>query len=586
MSSKRSAYKQDASYHGLLGLVGYVKRDLALFLVVLIFYGMSSLGSVGMAELVHRLEQAYEIEDSIWRIYVPLGVIGIALLRGIGGMLGGITSAYIAANVSQHLTLRMYKHLMKLPQPFFDKTSVGSIMSKINYNIGCITNALNSGVSVLLRDGTTFIFLLCYLLYFNWLLTLVIFATIPIMLLLIEIAKRRLRVLSKRLQKAAETLSRIMVEAFSALQLIKVSTAEEYEFQKFRKVRSHSKRQDLKAVLVSSVTAPVLGLIVSIALAGIVWLALESERAGFATAGEFFAYITAIALLGNPLRALSGVQSKMQAGEIAARDYAHHLEIGYEVDKGQQRINRSQHMRDITFKDVVFSYRPGEPVFNKLNLTIMGGAKNALVGRSGSGKSSIVNLLFRFYQIQQGRLSIGDVDICDVKLRSWRSGFSYVSQDIFLFNNTLRYNLTYGLQREVSDARITTALRRAEAWDFASEMPKGINTVIGDRGVLLSGGQKQRIALARALLREAPILILDEATSSLDSDTEYKIQLALERVMKNRTILVIAHRLSTVKKMDNIIVLDRGRLVEQGTHKQLIAKDGAYAALYARQFSD
>lgn len=586
MSSKGSFYKQDSSYRGLLGLVGYVKRDLALFLVVLFFYGLSSLGSVGMAELVHRLEQAYEVEDSIWRVYVPLGVIGIALLRGIGTLFGGLTAAYIGASVSHRLTLRMYRHLMKLPQPFFDKTSVGEIMSKINYNIGCITGALNAGVSVLLRDGTTFIFLLCYLLYFNWALTLVIFGTIPIMLLLIEIAKRRLRVLSKRLQRAAETLSRVMLEAFSALQLIRVSTAEDYEFQKFRKVRSHSKRQGLKAALVSSATTPILGVIVSIALAGIVWLALESESAGFDTAGEFFAYITAIALLGNPLRALSGVQSKMQAGEIAARDYAHHLEIDYEVDRGQQRISREQHMQDIHFKDVVFAYRAGEAVFKRLNLKIIGGAKNALVGRSGSGKSSIVNLLFRFYQIQHGGIYVGDLDIAEVQLRSWRSGFSYVSQDIFLFNNTLRYNLTYGLRREVDDAQIATALRQAEAWDFVAAMPKGIQTPIGDRGILLSGGQKQRIALARALLRDAPILILDEATSALDSETEYKIQAALEWIMKNRTILVIAHRLSTVKKMDNIMVLDQGHLVEQGTHKQLITKGGAYAALYARQFSD
>ena len=432
MASQRSSYKQDASYHGLLGLVGYVKKDLALFFVVLIFYGMSSISNVGMAELVNRLEQAYEVEDSIWRVYVPLGIIGIALLRGIGTMFGRILSAYISASVSQRLTLKMYKHLMRLPQPFFDKTSVGSVMSKINYNIGCITSALSAGVSVVLRDGTTFIFLLCYLLYLNWLLTLIIFATVPAMLLLIEIAKRRLRVLSKRLQKAAEALSRIMVEAFSALQLIKVSTAEEYEYQKFKKVRSYSKRQGLKASLVSALTTPILGVIVSIALACIVWTALESESAGFATAGEFFAYITAIALLGNPLRALAGVQSRMQAGEIAARDYAHHLEIGYEKDEGRQRINRAQHMQDITFKDVVFAYRPSEPVFDQLNLKIVGGAKNALVGRSGSGKSTIVNLLFRFYHIQQGRIVIGDMDIGDVRLKAWRSGF-FLCESRYLF---------------------------------------------------------------------------------------------------------------------------------------------------------
>ncbi len=354
------------SYRGLIGLGRYVKKDLSLYFFAVIFFALASLGNVGMAELVHKMEDAYTQPDSLWRWYIPLGIVGVTLMRGIGLILGGLTASYVSVNVSAKLSVRMYRHLMWLPRNFYDKTSVGEVLNKLNYNVGLIVGALNSGLTVLLRDGISFIFLLGYLFYFNWLLTLIIFATVPVLLVMMYFFKKRIKVLAGRLRKLAVLLSRRMIDAFGALSLIKASAAEDYEFKKYKKLIARNKRQSLKMVVVSATLSPLLSVVVSIAFATIIWVAMNVQSVGFSTFGEFMGYITAIFLLGPHIRSLSGIQGKMVSGEEAARDYIEYLKLSYEPNAGKGLITPKEQHRDVHIKNLSFAYKKGLPVFENL----------------------------------------------------------------------------------------------------------------------------------------------------------------------------------------------------------------------------
>ena len=573
-------------YPGLLKVAGQVRQELLIFIFVFLTYGITALANVGFAEVVQRLELAFNDAESPWRLYAPLAIIVVTLVRGFSYALGTYASLYISNSISYRLTVRMYRHLMRLPQSFFDKSSVGEMMSKITYNVGNIVTAVESGVMVLLREGLAFILLLGYLFYLNWSLTLIIGIVLPILLLLLRIARNRLQVLSRRLQDNAARISRAMVEAFSALKLVRASAMESEEINRFKQHISYNKRQNLKVAIVNAITIPSLQIFISIAFAAIVFVALNKQANGFDSVGQFLAYLTAAGFLANPLRALGNVQKSIQAGEIGARDYLHHLSLDYEEDKGTQELSKEEIKGEIVFDKVSFSYAKGSPVFRDLTLTIGSQEKIAVVGRSGAGKSTLVNLLLRFYLPQRGTILLDRKKLIDIRLKSLRTNIAYVSQDVFLFNRSLRYNLTYGITGAASDRQIRQILKQAYAWDFVEDMPDGLDTRLGDRGLILSGGQKQRISLARALLKNAPLLVLDEATSSLDTESEYKIQQVLENIIKNKTVLIIAHRLSTVEKVDRIIVLDKGRVVEQGSHKELLVRRGIYADLYKHQFRD
>ena len=573
-------------YPGLLKVAGQVKRELLIFILVFLAYGITAVANVGFAEVVQRLETAFNDAESPWRLHAPLAIIAITLVRGLSYALGTYASSYISSGISYRLTVRMYRHLMRLPQSFFDKSSVGELMSKITYNVGNIVMAIEEGVIIMLREGLAFILLFAYLFYLNWYLTLIITIVLPILLLLLRLARNRLRVLSLRLQENAARISRAMVEAFGALRLVKASVMESEEIDRFRRHVSYSRIQNLKVALVNAVTIPSLQIFISIAFAAIVFIALNRQASGFDSVGQFLAYLTAAGFLANPLRSLGNVQKAIQAGEIGARDYLHHLSLDYEEDKGTRGLKKENMRGEIAFDGVSFGYAQGPMVFNDLTLKINPREKVALVGRSGAGKSTLVNLLLRFYPPRQGAILLDGVNLADIRLKSLRMNIAYVSQDIFLFNKSLRHNLIYGMADAPSDNRIQRLLGRADAWDFIEDMPHGLNTMLGDGGLILSGGQKQRISLARALLKDAPLLVLDEATSSLDTESEYRIQRVLENIIRNKTVLIIAHRLSTVEKVDRIIVLDKGKVVEQGSHRVLLGCGGLYADLYKHQFRD
>lgn len=573
-------------YYGLFTLAKQVKKDLWGFLFVFFAYGITALSNVGFAEVVQRLEEAFYDDQSIWRWYAPLAMVGLTVIRGLSYALGTYVSQYVSTSISYRLTVRMYQHLIKLPQTFFDRSSVGEVMSKITYNIGNIVSAINQGIMILLREGLSFLVLLIYLFYLNWSLTLIIGLILPILLLLLKIARDRLRVLSRRLQKNAAMISRMMVEAFGALKLVRASAMESSEVARFRRQVSYGRKQSLKVAFVNAITVPSLQFFVSIAFATIIFIALNREASGFDSVGQFLAYLTAAGFLANPLRTLGNVQKAIQAGEIGARDYVHHLSLDYEEDKGTVILQREKVKGAIHFAKVSFAYEEGKPVFNDLSLRIKTQEKLALVGQSGAGKSTLVNLLLRFYLPNKGNIFLDGNNLRDINLASLRSSIAYVSQDIFLFNESLRYNLTYGLRDNRSDKQIRATLAHAHAEDFVDEMPNGLDTILGERGLILSGGQKQRVSLARALLKDAPLLILDEATSSLDTESEYRIQRMLESIIENKTVVVIAHRLSTIKKVDRIIVLRQGQVIEEGNHKKLLAKSGVYTRLYEHQFRD
>ena len=571
-------------YHGLITIGSYVKKELLIFIVLFITYGITAFANMGFAMVIENIDEAFTNPDSTWNLYAPLAVIGLTIIRALSSGFGGMASAYISNIVGHRLTNRMYRHIIRLPLAFYSQSSVGELMSKMSYNVGAISEAIRGGLVSILQQGLTLIVLLGYLFYLNWYLTLIILAVMPFAMILAEIARRRLKVLSKRLQKGSELMSKTVADVFSSLSLVRVLAAEKYETERYRSFSSFRKKEAMKSALVGSITMPLLQIILSLPFGLIIWIGLNSSGHSFATTGEFLAYLTAAIFIASPIRSLTGVQAALQAGEIAAIDYLDHLSISYEEDKGTIMLKKDEVKGKIELRDVHFAYEEEKPVLGGLNLTIEAGKKTALVGISGSGKSTIINLILRLYTAQQGNIYLDGIKTRDINLSSLRANIGYVSQGIFLFNHTLRYNLLYGLDEPVDDDRIKEVLTSAHAWDFIEEMPKGLDTKLGDKGVRLSGGQQQRISLARALLKNTKILILDEATSALDVEAEYKIRKNIDTMMEGRTVLAIAHRLSTITQMDRIILLSHGKIAEEGTHQELLANKARYADLCSYQF--
>ena len=583
-SDKNKLPRRKFLYRGLITIASYVKKELLIFVVLFITYGITAFANMGFAVVVENIDDAFINPDSAWKLYAPLAIIGLTIIRALSSSFGSMASAYISNIVGHRLTNRMYRHIIRLPLAFYSQSSVGELMSKMSYNVGAVSSAIQNGLVTILQQGLTLIVLLGYIFYLNWYLTLIILGVLPFAMILAEIARRRLRILSKRLQRGSELMSKTVADVFTSLPLVRVLAAEKHETERYRSFSSFRKKESMKAALVGSITMPLLQILLSLPFGFIVWMGLNSSGHSFATTGEFLAYLTAAIFIATPIRSLTGVQAALQAGEVAAIDYLSHLSLSYEEDRGIIMLKKDEVKGKIELRDIHFSYEEEKPVFTGLNLTIQAGKKTALVGISGSGKSTIINLILRLYPTQQGNIYLDGIETRDVKLSSLRANIGYVSQSIFLFNHTLRYNLLYGLDEAVDDDRIKEVLTKAYAWDFVEEMPEGLDTRLGDKGVRLSGGQQQRISLARALLKDTKILILDEATSALDVEAEYKIRKNIDTMMEGRTVLAIAHRLSTVEQMDRIILLSHGKITEEGTHQELLDNKGSYAKLCSYQF--
>ncbi|MCB1692179.1 MAG: lipid A export permease/ATP-binding protein MsbA, partial [Pseudomonadales bacterium] len=581
-------------------LLRYVVPYWGAFLLSIVGFILYSLSNVGFIQLVGYIVDSLGGADSMlhsnvaplvkdWlgdaastnRIFIPAMIVVIVLARGIGTFMGNYFVSLIGTSLVHTLRCELFDQLLRLPSRFFDRNAMGHLVAKVTYHVTQVTGAATDAVRVIIREGFTVAGYLFFLFYLNWKLTLIFLAVSPLIALLVNYAGKRFRRISERIQDSMGDVTHVASEAVQGYRVVRTFGGTDYEREKFLKVSNDNRRQSMKMVVTSSVATPVVQTVVAIALAILVWLVLDPALMSNMSPGDVVAFISTGGLLAKPIRQLSEVQSTVQKGLAAAEDIFDLFDEEPEVDEGTHHIDSVT--GKIEFRDVHFQYDTGEPVLEGISFVARPGETIALVGRSGSGKSTLVSLIPRFYAPTQGQILLDDVPVEDIPLADLRAQISIVSQDVTLFNTTVARNIAYGTLLESSADTIQEAATKAYAWPFISELDDGLDTVVGDDGVLLSGGQRQRIAIARAFLKDAPILILDEATSALDSESERYIQRALDAVVKGRTTFVIAHRLSTIEKADRILVVDKGRIVEEGTHSQLLAARGFYASLHSHQ---
>ena len=516
--------------------------------------------------------------------WLPALIVGLFLVRGVASYASDYAIGWVANKVVMDLRNAMFAKLVRLPTYYYDSHTSGSLVSKFTFDVLQLTGAATSVVSVLFRDSLTIVALLGYLFYRNWELTLVALLVGPPAVLITRAFSIRLRAMSRAEQAAMGDLNHALEESISCHRVVKVFGGQDYEAKRFDSGANTVRRFNMKMTSAAAANVPLVQVVVSVALALIIYLAVRQAAADQATVGDFVSFLTALLLIFQPMKRLTGVNQSLQRGLAAAENVFRLIDEHPEIDTGTRELQRAK--GTVEFRNVGFSYTgSSRPALERVSLTIEAGETVALVGASGAGKSTLANLLPRFYSPDSGQILIDGVDIATLKLASLRANIALVSQDIVLFNDSVAANIAYGRLAGTSEAEVVRAAEAAHAMQFIREMSEGLATLIGENGVRLSGGQRQRLAIARAFLKNAPVLILDEATSALDSESERHVQEALETLMKGRTTLVIAHRLSTIERADRIVVLDRGRIVESGAHAELLAREGAYARLYRIQFA-
>jgi subfamily B ATP-binding cassette protein MsbA len=514
---------------------------------------------------------------------VPLLIVLIAIWQGIGSYLGNYFLAKVSLGLVHDLRIALFNNLLTLPNRYFDNHNSGHLISRITYNVTMVTGAATDAIKVVVREGMTVIFLFASLLLMNWKLTLVMVAILPLIGLMVVSASRKFRKQSKKIQVAMGDVTHVASETIQGYRVVRSFGGEDYERSRFLSVTDDNRRQQLRLVKTSAVYTPMLQLVIFSAMAVLMFLVLYMR--GDSSAGDLVAYITLAGLLPKPIRQLSEVSSTIQRGVAGAESIFEQLDEVPEVDRGAQERARVSGRLEV--RNLSFQYPGAEkPVLKDISFVAEPGQMIALVGRSGSGKSTLASLIPRFYHHEQGQILLDDLDVEDYRLRNLRQHIALVTQHVTLFNDSVTNNIAYGDLAGAPVGQVRQAAEAAYAAEFIDKLPQGFDTLVGENGVLLSGGQRQRLAIARALLKNAPLLILDEATSALDTESERHIQAALDEVMKGRTTLVIAHRLSTIEKADQILVMDQGEIVERGSHAELLAQNGYYARLHARQFED
>lgn len=518
------------------------------------------------------------------RVIIPVAMMILATMRGTGFVLGNYFIRVVARQVIHSMRCAVFDHLVDAPSRYYDQNTNGFLISKITYNVEQVADAVTNAIRTVVREGFLVIGLLAYLLYINWKLSLVLLAITPLIALVVAYVGKRFRRISRRIQNSMGDITHVSSEAISGYREVRMFGAKDVERQRFFKASEYNRVQYLKMALTDALSPPILQMFISLALAILVWLVLAPDMSATMSPGQFVAFLAAAGMLHKPVRQLSEVYSVVQKGLAAAEDIFELLDSECERDTGTTTLKNVR--GGVQFQQVDFGYSLDHKVLNGIDLDVSPGETVALVGLSGSGKSTLMALLTRFYEVSSGTISIDGTPIDALPLDELRRHIALVSQQVTLFNDTIYNNIAYGCLADADPADVHAAISAAHADDFIAKLPLGLQTMVGDDGVLLSGGQRQRIALARALLKDAPILILDEATSALDNESERYIQLALDEVMKNRTTFVIAHRLSTIEQADRIVVMEQGRIVEQGVHAELLAAGGRYAQLHSRQFED
>ncbi len=564
-------------------LLTYVKPHRGLFAISILGFLMYSGTQTLFAALIKHIIDTLQTETREGMNYLPLLFSGLIVVHGIGAYLGNYFLAKVSTNVVHALRCEIFDQYTRLPTAYFDAHNSGYMISRITNNVGQVTQATTDAVRTFVREGFTSIGLLIYLFYSNWMLSLVFIAITPIIVVLVSYVSKRLRKISKKIQESIGDMTHITSELVGGHRVVRSYGGEQYERRRFLESSLYNRSQSLKLATTMAIHNPIMQFIIAVALSFLMYMALFFMKQ--ASVGEFVGYLTAAFLLPRPIRQLSDANGDIQKGIAAAESLFEILDEPGESDEGSYRSERCQGA--LEFKNLSFHYAgANEPALIDISFKAEPGQTIALVGASGGGKSTLANLVSRFYPHDTGQILLDGVEINQYELANLRQQLALVNQQVTLFNDTIANNIAYGALATASRAAITQAATDAYAMEFIAKLDQGLDTEIGENGVKLSGGQRQRLALARALLKDAPILILDEATSALDTESERYIQAALQKVMTNRTTLVIAHRLSTIESADMILVMDHGRIVERGSHQELIAKKGAYARLHSMQFKE
>lgn len=563
-------------------LIGYLRPHRGMFLLGMLGAVVFSISMVSFTAFAKVFgDGTFENRDPRTVIWLPLALIGLFLLRGLGDFTQTYCMGYVGRNIVKRLRGQIFERMLHLPVGYYDRNSSSILLSRLTYNTEQIGQAATDSVLITLREALTILGSIIALFYFNARLAAIALIMGPLVAWLIGIINRKFRRYSRRIQDSMGDITRIAKETLDAPRLIKVYNAEDYQASQFEATNEHNRRSHMRLVLTKGLSNPVVQMVTATGSAVVLSIAIADAIAERQSMGDLLAFFVALVGIAQPLRSLVGVSGPLQQGIAAGQSIFELLDTQAEPVGGRLVVARVR--GDIEFKQVSFAYQAGKGVqLNDINLDIAAGEMVAIVGKTGSGKSTLVNLLPRFYDADSGEIRIDGHELREYQLSSLREQIAVVSQEVVLFNDSIRANIAFG--RKVSDQEIERAAEVALVMDFVRELPEGLDTMVGDRGVLLSGGQRQRISIARALLKNAPILILDEATSALDTESERLIQAALEKLMHNRTTLVIAHRLSTVENAHRIVVLDSGRIVESGTHAELIARQGLYAMLHSMQF--
>ncbi|OIQ82468.1 lipid A export ATP-binding/permease protein MsbA [mine drainage metagenome] len=562
-----------------LRLLGYAWRRWQVFLlsvVALSVYAATNTGFLAAIKMVTDQGFVHRNPEKIG--FLPWVLFGLLATRALCGFLSGFSMRWISRRVVEDVRMDVFRSLMTFPVSFFDAHSAGIVTSKLTYDTEQVANASTKVMVSVVRDSLTIVGMIGYMLYLDWRLTLIFAAMAPLMAFYLRHMTPYLRAAGKAVQESVGSMTKVVEESVGGQRVVKIFGGGDYEIQRFATAVGINRRTQIRLGRMSGLNSMVVEMIAAAALSLVVYYAV-----GKFTPGEFAAFVGAVLMLISPVKSLTNLNEDLQVGVAAAQSVFGLMDGPQEEEIGTRTMGRVR--GEIEFRHVNLRYENAKRnALHELNFVVQPGEKVALVGRSGGGKSSLVSLLPRFYELQQGLILLDGVDIRALQLKSLRAQFALVSQDVILFNDTVFNNIAYGALRGASEAQVIAAAQAAYAWEFIGQLPNGLYSEIGDRGVRLSGGQRQRLAIARAILKDAPVLLLDEATSALDTESEKHVQAALDHLMQGRTTIIIAHRLSTIENADRILVMDKGEIVEAGSHAELLAQGAHYARLYQKQF--